>query len=131
MRKSCTDCFNYEACRRYEKLFHKYITGLICADRDCEDFKDRSEWVHLPCKIGATLYTNISRQGWYLRAKDRPYECKVVFIGLNDSSKMGRGFLNAEIKNGCMLQFNFSDIGKTVFLTREEAENALAERGKG
>ena len=32
--------------------------------------------------------------------------------------------------NHCYINFSFSDIGKTVFLTKEEAEKALAEMGE-
>lgn len=82
-----------------------------------------------PVKVGQTVYTEISMRGWYFRSKDRPYSAKVVFIGLNDSEKMGGGLFNVvyEKDDGCMWQFNFSDIGKTVFLTKEEAEAALKE----
>ena len=59
--------------------------------------------------------------------KDRPYACKVVFIGLNDSEKYGGGFINIEYSNGYMWQFNFSGIGKTVFLTDGAAKKALRE----
>ena len=38
-----------------------------------------------PVKIGDTVYTNVSWQGWYLRDKDKPYKAKVVYIGINGS----------------------------------------------
>lgn len=80
----------------------------------------------LPCKVGDSVYTNVSMQGWYMRMKDRPYKAKIAFIGINGTDN----FINVTFENGNMLQFKFSDFGKTVFLTREEAEKALAERGK-
>lgn len=80
----------------------------------------------LPCKVGDEVYTNTSMSGWYLRANKRPYSAKVVFIGLNASEAMGGGFFNVVYSKGeYMMHFQFSDIGKTVFLTREEAEKAL------
>ena len=82
-----------------------------------------------PCKVGDTVYTNLAMRGWYYRDKDRPYSAKVVFIGLNNSEEMGGGLFNvAYEKDGNMLQFRFSDIGKSVFLTKEEAEKALREK---
>lgn len=76
----------------------------------------------LPCKIGDSLWTNFSMSGWYLREKDKPYQVRVVFIGLNGSDEMGGGFVNVLYeKNGNMMQFNFSDIGKNIFYTKEEA----------
>ena len=79
-----------------------------------------------PCKVGDTVYTNLSMQGWYYRIKDRPYTARIVFIGVNDSEETGCGYINVLFeKNHNMMQFRLSDIGKTVFLTREEAEQAL------
>lgn len=76
-----------------------------------------------PVRVGDTVHTNSSMRGWYYRAKNRPYSAKVVFIGING----GNGFFNVAFEDGNMLQFNFSDLGKTVFLTQEEAEKALKE----
>ena len=78
-----------------------------------------------PVKIGDTVYTNCSMQGWYLRSKDRPYKAKVVYMGINGT----KNFMNVVYEKGeYMLSFDFDKIGKTVFLTREEAEKALKER---
>ena len=93
----------------------------------CPFFQNCSEWVKLPVKIGDYLYTNISHQGWYLRKRDAPYRVKVVFIGLNDSENMGGGFFNVVYQNEGMNAFYFPDIGKTVFLTKEEAERMWRE----
>ena len=77
-----------------------------------------------PVKIGDTVYTNCSMQGWYLRSKDRPYKAKVVYMGINGT----KNFMNVVYEKGeYMLSFDFDKIGKTVFLTREEAEKALKE----
>ena len=79
-----------------------------------------------PVKVGQEVYTNFAMQGWYFRSNDKPYSAKIVFIGFNNSEEMGGGFFNIAYENrGYMLQFNFSDLGKKVFLTREEAEKAL------
>lgn len=78
-----------------------------------------------PVKIGDTVYTNCSMQGWYLRSKDRPYKAKVVYMGINGT----KNYMNIVYEKGeYMLSFDFDKIGKTIFLTRESAEKALAER---
>lgn len=92
-----------------------------------EDLEEQNRLLKLPCAVGDTVYTNHSMQGWHLRAKNRPYEAKVVFIGVNGVNN----FINVDLKNDHMLQFSFSDFGKTVFLTREEAESALKELERG
>lgn len=129
MMATCKECLHYEACVPYADdqgagngWESRWVDG-------CENFKDRSLFVELPCKVGDTVYTNLAMRGWYYRDKYRPYSATVVFMGLNNSEEMGGGLINVLYgKNGNMMQFRFSDIGKTVFLTREEAEKALAER---
>lgn len=81
--------------------------------------------VVLPCRIGDTVYTNTSMIGWYFRDSAKPYAAKVVFIGLNNSG----GIINVEFSRGHMMQFRFDEVGKTIFLTREEAEAALEKMG--
>lgn len=83
-----------------------------------ENLEEQDRLIKLPCTIGDTLYTNFAVQGWYFREKNKPYEIKVVFIGINGVDN----FINVAYENGNMWQFNFSDIGKRIFLTREEAE---------
>lgn len=90
--------------------------------KEYEDAEETGTLVRLPCKVGGTVYTNFCMQGSYLRKKDRPYQCKVVYIGVNYT---GSGQVNVQYSNGYMWQFDFSDFGKRVFLTREEAEKAL------
>lgn len=85
-----------------------------------EDLEEQGKLIKLPCAVGDTLYTNVAVQGWYFREKNKPYATKVVFIGINDVDN----FISVAYENGNTLQFNFSDIGKRIFLTREEAEKA-------
>ena len=76
--------------------------------------------IALPCKPGDTVYTNFSVSGWYMRKEKRPYEAKVVFVGISEDP-----FFNVKYAEGKMWQFKFSDIGKTVFLAQKEALEAL------
>lgn len=83
-------------------------------------------YVKLPVYIGQPLYTNISISGSYQRASKKPYEVKVIFIGINESSDMRGGFFNVIYNDTRCTQycFYFSDIGVKVFYTKEEAENS-------
>ena len=103
-----------------EENFKKILTKL----GRYEDLEAQGRLIELPCNVGDTVYTNSSMVGWYMRLKSRPYEAKVVFIGINGVNN----FMNVELSKGRMLQFNFSDIGKRVFLTKEAAEAAMKER---
>lgn len=86
-----------------------------------EDLEEQNKLLKLPCAIGDLVYTNISMSGWYFRKENRPYKAKIVYIGINGADN----YMNIDLGNGHMLQFKFSDIGKTVFLTKEEAKAAL------
>ena len=115
--------------------FENPVKSILLTDEDADrwlSYKSLDEQgllAKLPCKVGDTLWTNARRQGWYFRLKDAPYRVQVVFVGLNDSEEMGGGLFNVCYeKHDHMMQFNFSDIGKRVFLTREEAEKALLEK---
>lgn len=70
-----------------------------------------------PVPVGGTVYT---------LNKGRAKAWKVYFIGMNALG--GIKFLIADDGFKHMLEVWNCDIGKTVFLTREEAEAALAER---
>lgn len=125
----CKNCLHYEVCADVMKkdLFIKEKM-LKIANPICKCFLDKSRIIELPCKVGDYLYTNSAMQGWYMRKRNAPYRVKIVFIGLNDSEKMGGGFLHVLYENDWMLEFPFSDIGKTIFLTYEEAKRLLKER---
>ena len=86
-----------------------------------ETAEEEGRLVVLPCKVGQCVYTNFSMSGWYMRKGKRPYIGRIVFIGLNVDDP----YFNIILGEGKMLQFKFSEIGKRVFLTREEAEKAL------
>lgn len=75
----------------------------------------------LPCKVGDGLWTNIAIRGDRYRLSDRPYRVKVVFIGLGPETT----FFHVEYSNGRIFPVDKGQLGKTVFLTREEAEKAL------
>ena len=88
---------------------------------NCDRFKDKNKLIELPYKVGDILYTNIGYK--YSRLKNRPFSCEVVFIGINYKYSI----LNVVYQDGSMEQFNSYDIGKTVFLTKEEAKQALKD----
>ena len=85
--------------------------------------KIQDRLVILPCKLGETVYANFAIRGDYLREKDKPYPCEVVFIGLSKEP-----FLHTQFENGGVFPVGFEKIGKTVFATREAAEAALKEQ---
>ena len=85
--------------------------------------KVQDRLVIMPCGLGETVYANFAIRGDYLREKDKPYPCEIVFIGLSKEP-----FMHIQFKNGRVFPVKFCEVGKTVFTTREAAEAALKEQ---
>ena len=106
---TCKDCLYYEACVNH------YTQGqLTMINGDCSTFTDRSEWVHLPCKVGDKV--------WYITGIGnnliKPAIVKEIIIdgkGIKDLYVCGNGH-------------NFENSFDIFYLTREEAEKALEEK---
>ena len=77
----------------------------------------------LPCKVGDTVYYIEGAYYNSIRQTARPI--KVTEISWK-AGRSGKDLGFALIANGT--RYKFSSIGKTVFLTKEEAEQALKER---
>jgi len=101
---TCKNCLHYQMC-------------VYSGDKSCPCFTARSEWVHLPCEAGDTLYEITSRN------TISEYEVTAIRIELFNvfiDWKLIQGFVDRYISD-----MPAGEIGKTVFLTREEAEKAL------
>lgn len=74
-----------------------------------------------PCKIGQTVYFPMETNG-----ECEPYvDVGTVFcIGFDERHTM---WISARYESGLKYYHTSDDFGKTVFLTREEAEKALKE----
>ena len=114
----CKNCLHYEVCGY--TLNSKTIY-------ECDYFTDESRIIELPCKVGDYVYSIVLRRGWYLSSKDSLPKVRVVFVGLTNPNYMGGGYFEALYEDNETQTFYFSDIGELVFLTREEAEQALKE----
>lgn len=90
---TCKDCLHYSVCQ-YRRGREMLLTG-----NQCKDFTARSEWVHLPCKVGDKVYQTDGI---------RIYESTIHMIYCTEN-----------------ISFDERAIGKSIFLTREEAEKAL------
>lgn len=117
--KHCEERIDCSECGKEHKQLAEWLGKL----KHYEDLEAQGRLIEMPCYVGDTMYTNYSMQGWYMHRKNRPYEAKVVFVGINGVDN----FMNVELGEGKMLQFRFSDIGKKVFPTKSEAEAALKE----
>lgn len=95
--KTCKDCLHNEMC---------YATHTDDSPTCC-DFADRSEWVHLPRKVGDRIY---------LTDGIRIYKSTIRAIKISSANTV---YFTENIS------FDERAIGGSIFLTREEAEKAL------
>ena len=104
---TCKDCLHYEKCfSHYTRAMLEVVNG------NCAYFTNRSEWVHLPCKVGDKLYKVVPDF-----AKPRG-SLKIQEYTVVDSEIVVR------VDNPYSV-FEGHRIGGDVFLTREEAERVL------
>lgn len=108
----------------------KCLHGVVCGASDdstliCNHFKDSSRYIELPCKVGDTVYYI---EGAYYNSKMQTVRpIKVTEISWK-CDRSGRDLGFALVAHGT--RYKFSSIGKTVFLSREDAEKALKERSE-
>lgn len=97
---TCENCYHNDACNAWIKRGEILYSDYIYSTKYCPFFKDKSRIVELPCKVGDKVYQADS---------ERVYESTVTKIIYDTNS----------------IAFDERAIGETVFLTREEAEEAL------
>lgn len=116
---NCRDCLHFKACYEMATANGAEEFNTLFANK-CEDFTDRSEWVHLPCKVGDMVYYPWIYDG----------QCGIAFSEVESIKIYVNGLPIAVVEDWgsdmpMPISFTVEDFGKTVFLTREEAEKAL------
>lgn len=118
---TCKECVHVEACNGILNGFNTDIEFFGEQVSFCKNFKDRSRFVVLPCKVGDKLYTIV--RGYKIR------KWIVTDIFISDYSPLKETVITARDKEGSEhMRFAEHYLGNTVFLTIEEAEQALKER---
>ena len=115
---NCKDCLHNNICNIKQRYNHpKYALQHI--EKYCEHFKDRSRFVELPCKVGDMFYEPKRHQ---------ITEYQITRIVLTE---FGLHF-GIILKKGLSFRSIITpyDIGKVVFTTREEAEQALTNKNQ-
>lgn len=108
----CKDCLHDKVCGVYPHSWTEPGRSVPCY---CKNFKDKAHFMELPCRVGETVYY-IKSAFSYLEAPKAEIVRKIELL---DEQIVFRTV------NRC---FNIENIGKTVFLSREEAEKALKEQ---
>lgn len=110
---TCKDCYHYDVCNTILK------NALSCDVNDCSQecqlFKDKLKIIELPCKVGDKIYNTDDMRVRPIGFDDDYILCFVI-------SDDGLYF-----ETECHYQRNISEIGKTVFLSKEAAVQALME----
>ncbi len=104
----CENCLHCEVC-----TFARQYRGV----NKCHDFSDKDLCVKLPCKVGTKVYAIATPCGG----------CKYNNLSFEETLKSCRDCQKREIIE-CEFDYDLlHEFGKTVFLTREDAEKKLEE----
>ena len=116
---TCKDCIHVEVCRFKDlpaPLSDSYIRESECIEKRCGNFKDRAWFVELPCKAGDIVYLITDEDVSPVHIdRVRIDEYSVMFDWYN--------FYTNEVGS-----FNLIEIGRYIYLSGNEAEQALKER---
>lgn len=119
LMKAEKDMFKWDVLRHLRDFAIKYREHL----KEYQQIEEQGRIVKLPCKVGDTVY--YFEGGYYKNIKDWeivPIKVTEFNIKVNRSGKL---MPLAMIANGT--RYPMSSIGKTVFLTKAEAEKKLKE----
>lgn len=129
---TCKDCIHYDVCGGYtltdldRDVFHYAREGradeITDIEERCSGFKDKSRFVELPCKVGDKVY-KITR--------NKVKECEVVFVGISADERCSHFNFVENYEDGTFYKsysMVFDVLGKSVFLTKEEAIKKLGEK---
>ncbi len=114
---TCKDCIHYEVCCDEYELAHA---------ENCNNFKDKSKYIELPCKVGETVYH-------YCKSVNQivPYVVEDIHIDKEQTRYFATAFDIYYNEYLDEIEFTEDEIGKTVFLTQSEAEQKLKEMQNG
>lgn len=117
--KGCgSNCkYGFQHCRTEDWENCKTIDDIVDKLADYEDLEEQGRLVKPPCKVGDTVY---------VPTRDFISELRIAYISVFENNTFFHWMLNAGIYpnlNG----FSVDKIGKTVFLTKSEAEQKLKE----
>lgn len=109
---TCKDCIHWKACKALQHTWEK-IEGThypLIAEK-CKIFKDRSKFIEFPCKVGDIVY--FIKKGKIIKDSVRDINYTSAWKGFYFNTLVDKWYEE--------------DIGKKIFFTRKEAEQALKE----
>lgn len=114
-----------EDCAEYKKFEDEIIASGKTFGRLIELLKADKEGrvVVLPCKVGGEVYSTLDDFG-------RLHQCRATYVHLDERPYLNTVALEPVDYEGSQYGATFGSFGKTVFLTRKEAEEALRRAEK-
>lgn len=123
--KTCKDCIHQEVCLEFVKIRTETLSSIQQSEY-CLLFRDKTKFIEKPFNIRDRIYiiTKYIHSG--------PYEiinCMVTKMRFKNDGAITFSCEGHYANNNRYISGNFktSSIGKTVFLTREEAQKKLEE----
>lgn len=115
--RTCKDCIHDGVCWKQKELLDEREF-----EEEQECCEEASRFIEVPCKVGDTV--------WFIRnigdkSREKITETSIEKIVMKKTGLYIKLDCNAVYETSC------NSIGKTVFLTKEEAEKALKERSEG
>lgn len=110
---TCKDCAHYNLCN-ITQIDYQPKNTIQHIEEYCRQFKDPSRLVYLPCKQGDLVY--------FIKARR-------VMADIVSKFTIDRCGVMLQRVNGYNLGYT-DQLGKRIFLTREEAEQALAKQNQ-
>lgn len=112
---TCKDCVYYDVCCDEYELAHA---------ENCNNFKDKSKILELPCKVGDVVYVIKNNK---ICAKDIVYYNKIHSRVAEQNEEYWHCVDRDRISIN-VITFYPENIGKTVFLSEWDAEKELRKR---
>ena len=124
---NCSECVNYDICNTDD--IKGISTTSVCRVNEWNLFKDKTRFIETPLKLGDIVYTY--NEYWSECTDVQPFQITNVMISQNKKGVWIKKYramllLNGDTTNE-QINFNFDEIGKTIFVTKEQAEKALKE----
>ena len=140
----CKDCIHYDMCDGFipsdldKDVFDYCREGrtdeIPDIEERCTSFKDKSRYIELPCKVGDRVYIDEDAWHWGLALyyDNRFIHSKYFVVGeiVSIIKTKKQLLIKIRVSNSIHSRYRHkrypvSALGKTVFLTKEEAEKAL------
>jgi hypothetical protein len=110
--------WGFQSTRDIDTILHR-VNALGGTDKmaDYKRAEEQGRLIMLPCKVGDTVYCTI-----YDEYGIAPIDKGTVYaVSINGQTN----WFSVQYKSGLRYDYTWDDLGKTVFLTREEAEKEL------